>query len=106
MGCMSANVLPSNIPNSPPTATAFCIFTFIQKNYNSSPKLNTRTRNWCVLAFGSRKNGKVSAVRGREADLRAWMVSCESICCLVVESLETFNFVGLQGIGSFGWCGF
>ena len=48
----------------------------------------------------------MSAVRGREADLRAWMVSCESICCLVVESLETFNFVGLQGIGSFGWCGF
>lgn len=43
----------------------------------------------------------MSAVRGREADLRTWMVSCERLCKLVVESLEMLNFVGLLwGIGS------
>lgn len=49
----------------------------------------------------------MSAVRGREADLRTWMISCERLCGLVVESLEIFNFVGLiWGIGSLDWGGF
>lgn len=44
-------------------------------------------------------NGIASAVRGREADLRAW----KSGCGLLAESLEMHDFVGLDGIGSFEW---